>query len=186
MSDPARKRMTIDEFFAWAEGTDPESCWELVDGEPRAMMTPPLQEHGQVAANLTIALGRRLRAPCRVLAETGIVRPDRTDLWYQADVAVTCKPFERRKRWTPDPVFVAEILSDSTATHDRGNKLPDYCEIPSMREILLLDTRMRRAQLWRRDGGRWIVEDYVGRATVPVACLDLELPLDELYEHTGL
>jgi hypothetical protein len=35
MSDVARKKMTVDEFLAWAEGRD--GRWELFDGRPIAI-----------------------------------------------------------------------------------------------------------------------------------------------------
>jgi Uma2 family endonuclease len=38
MADPATKRMTLDEFFWWDDGT--ETRYELIDGFPAAMAPP--------------------------------------------------------------------------------------------------------------------------------------------------
>lgn len=172
--------MTIDEFIAWAE-QDPEVKYELVHGHPRAM-APVSQPHSRIAGKLAVEIGRRLRAPCAVLLETAVERDDRDDRFYEADLAVTCAAATQGERSTPKPVLIVEILSASTANHDRGTKVPDYMHIPSVQEILLVDSREPHAQLWRRDGRRWIVEDFTGDASLPLQSIDAELPLSAIYE----
>lgn len=184
MGAPAIQRMTIDEFLAWA-GEDPETRYELVAGRPRAM-SPCSQAHSRLSANVVFEIRSRLRPPCEVLSETAIERNDRDDRFYEADVAVTCSPHRPGQRSTPNPVLVVEILSESTAGHDRGTKVPDYMQIPSVQEILLVDSRAIKAQVWRRDGRRWIVEDFTGDATLPLASIATEIPLSALYHGIAL
>lgn len=185
MGAPAIQRMDIDEFLAWADRQEPDTRYELVGGQPRAM-SPCSQAHSRLTAAIIIAIGMRLRPPCRVLTETAIERDDRADRFYEADIAVTCSPHQPGQRSTPNPVLVVEILSDSTASHDRGTKVPDYMQIPSVQEVLLVDSRAVRAQLWRRDGRRWIVEDFTEDATLPLASIGAELPLTALYDGIAL
>lgn len=180
MAQPAVKGMTIDEFLDWA-GQDPDVRYELVHGQPQAM-APVSQTHSRLAGRLATAIGRRLRPPCEVLMDTAIEREDRNDRFYEADLAVTCAPHQSGQQSTPNPVLIVEILSGSTAEHDRGTKVPDYMQTPSVQEILLVDSRAARTQLWRRDGARWIVEDFVDTATLPLASVGIDLPLPALYE----
>ncbi|HYD67057.1 Uma2 family endonuclease [Azospirillum sp.] len=180
MGEPALKSMTIDEFIVWAE-KDPEVKYELVHGHPRAM-SGGSEAHSQIGTNIAFEIRTRLRPPCRVLNEASITRDDRDDRYYVADVAVTCSPPEPGRRFIKSPVLIVEVLSDSTANHDRGTKVPDYMQIPSVQEILLVDSREARAQLWRRDGRRWIVEDFTGDASLPLMSIDAELPLSAIYE----
>ncbi|QCO01786.1 Uma2 family endonuclease [Azospirillum argentinense] len=182
---PAIQKMDIDEFLAWADRQEPDTRYELVGGQPRAMNACS-QAHSQIAANVVYEVRRRLRPPCRVLSEAAIERDDRADRFYEADIAVTCSPHQPGQRSTPNPVLVVEILSDSTASHDRGTKVPDYMQIPSVQEVLLVDSRAVRAQLWRRDGRRWIVEDFTDDATLPLASIGAELPLAALYDGIAL
>jgi Uma2 family endonuclease len=180
MGGPALKGMTIDEFIAWAE-QDPEVTYELVHGLPRAM-SGGSEAHSQVSGNLYFELRNRLRAPCRVLGEASVRREDREDRYYVADNVITCSPPEPGRRFIKSPVLIVEVLSDSTANHDRGTKVPDYMQIPSVQEILLVDSREPHAQLWRRDGRRWIVEDVTGDTTLPLQSIDADLPLAAVYE----
>lgn len=184
MGMPAEKLLTIDQFLNWNDGTDRR--YELVEGRVVAM-APCSQSHSQIATNLAFEIRRRLRPPCRVLGEAAVERLDRNDRFYEADVAVTCTPHRPDQRSTPEPVLIAEILSESTAQHDRGTKVPDYQEIPSVQEILLVDSRRRRVQLWRRDGTRWWVEDFSSDdAILPLTSIGAEIPLGALYEGLSL
>jgi Uma2 family endonuclease len=182
MAEPAEKRWTVEEFLAWDDGTDRR--YELVDGQIAAM-APPSEAHGTIVANLTIAIGRQLRAPCRVVGEAGVVPTDRDDTYHQADLLVTCSPPARGRPHPVDPVLIVEVLSPSTAVHDRGRKVEDYSRLPSVEEILLVSSEERRVRYWRRDGSRWIVEDLIGEAELRLETVPDPIPLAAVYDGSG-
>jgi Uma2 family endonuclease len=180
MPEHALKPMTVDEFLVCDDGTDIRH--ELADGVIRAM-SPPAGPRAAITAN-SIALvhaALRARRPCRPLAEAGI-RIDEHTMW-QADVAVTCKPTARE---TPEPLLVVEVLSPSTRIHDLGRKLNDYKSLASIVEIWMVDSERRWTQLWRRDGERWIGQDFVGNALFESAVLAMPTELDEIYADSGV
>jgi Uma2 family endonuclease len=183
MAEPAEKRWTIEEFFAWNDGTDRR--YELVDGNLLAM-APASEAHGTIVANLTIAIGRQLRAPCRVVGEAGVIPADRGDTYFQADLLVTCAPPERGRPYPVDPVLIVEVLSPSTADHDRGRKVEEYSRLPSVREILLVSSEERRARTWRRDGRRWIVEDLIDDAELRLDIIPDPISLAAIHEGSGV
>lgn len=183
MAEPAVKPWTIAEFLAWDDGTDRR--YELIDGVPVAM-APPSEAHGTIVMNLGRALGAQLQPPCRVVGEAGILLPDRDDAWYQADLAVTCTLPEPGRTHTANPILIAEILSPSTAVHDRGRKLFDYCRLASVREILLVASTERSIQHWRRDGPRWLVETLIGDATLTLETASGPIPFATIYEGSGI
>ena len=183
MAERARTPLTLDEFLAWDDGTDQR--YELIDGEIVAM-APPMAAHGTLAVNIAGELRNRLRAPCRAFAEAGIVRPERTDTFYQADLAISCTPAGPKDRWIRDPLVIIEVLSPSTAAHDRGIKLLGYREVASVREILLIDSERQRAELWQRTPTGWTVTDLVGDATIPLPSLGCELPMSAFYDGVAL
>ena len=76
MASLAPKRMTLAEFLEWDEGTDRR--YELLDGTP-VMMAPTLEAHGELAVALGAEIRARLKQPCRVISEAGIVIRDRAD-----------------------------------------------------------------------------------------------------------
>jgi Uma2 family endonuclease len=182
MAEPAIRSMTIAEFLRWEDGTD--TRYELLGGEPVAM-APPAVAHGVLALRLGVRIEAALRSrpPCIAQSEAGIVRPDRDDTCYVADLAVTCTPLRPGQHLIADPLLIVEILSPGTVAHDRHTKVPDYRRIASVREILLIDSERVFAEILRRDGERWITEIVQGReAVLSLAAIELSVPMSDLYE----
>jgi Uma2 family endonuclease len=170
--------MSLAEFLEWDDGTD--TRYELIDGRPRAM-APPIEAHGTVVANLT-QIGNRLDSPCRVVVQAGIIPAERADTWYQADLVVTCAPAERGARAIAEPKLIVEVLSPTTAAHDRGVKLADYRRIASVEQILLIASEERHVEVWRRAEDGWKVQDLIGDAAIPLAIDGQPLPLADVYD----
>ena len=186
MSEAAVKRMTLAEFLRWEDGTD--TRYELLGGCPVAM-APPAIAHGILALRLgaRIDAALRSRSPCFGQSEAGIARPDRDDTCYIADLAVTCTPPERGQQLLQDPLLIVEILSPGTALYDRQTKVSDYRRIPSVQEILLIDSASIFAEVLRREGDRWITEIVRGpQATLSLASIGLTAAMSELYEGIDL
>ena len=132
MSELAVRPMSLAEFLRWEDGTD--TRYELVGGFPLAM-APPAEAHRMLATRLASRIDAALagRRPCNAQIEAGIVRLDRADSYFVADIAATCTPNERRRQAIKDPILIVEILSPGTERHDRLTKVPVYRSIDSVR-----------------------------------------------------
>ena len=186
MAEPATKRMTLDEFLWWDDGT--ETRYELIDGFPLAM-APPARAHGMLCARLAGGLygALRSRRPCTAQTEAGIARPGSDDSCYIADLAVTCRPYQRGEQLVQEPILIVEVLSPSTERHDRQTKVPAYREIESVQEILLIDSETIYAEILRREGDRWITELVRRRdGRFHLSSVELQLSMAELYEGIEL
>lgn len=100
------------------------------------------------------------------------------------DVVLWCSPTEKGAKVVDDPVLIVEVLSPATANRDRGEKLDEYRELPSVREIWFVDSTRRFATVLRRVPEGWLLTDHIGRGTFRSAVLDAEISLDELYADT--
>jgi Uma2 family endonuclease len=186
MSELAIKRMTVAEFLRWEDGTD--TRYELLAGVPVAM-APPAVAHGILAARLCAGIEAALqsRRSCMAQVEAGIARPDRDDTCYVADLAVICTPPQRGDQLISDPMLIVEILSPGTAMYDRQTKVADYRRVPSVQEILLIDSASIFAEVLRREGDRWITEIVRGPgAILSLASIGLTATMSELYEGIDL
>lgn len=174
--------MDLEAFLSWDDGTD--TRYELVGGFVVAM-APPSRAHGILAARVTARLEASLahRRPCVAQSEAGVLRPDRADTFFVADIVVTCTPFDHRAQTVDEPILIVEILSPSTELHDRRFKVPVYREIETVQEVLLVGSDARYVELHRRSGGQWIVEILRGPDdAVALTSVGTDIPLAELYD----
>jgi Uma2 family endonuclease len=186
MAEPAIKPMTLDEFLRWDDGTD--THYELIGGFPVAM-APPAAAHRMIAARVItrIEIALSARRPCNAQTDAGIVRPDRTDAYFEADIAATCEGHELGQQALIDPFLIVEILSPSTERHDRRVKLPVYRQLRSVQEILFIASDGIYAELHRRSGPQWITEILRGPDTMlSLPSVPVEIRLGDLYEGISL
>lgn len=179
------RRMTIEEFLAWDDGT--ETRFELERGVPVAM-NPPLVPHARIATNLGTAIERRLadRRPCRVLTGAGVIVSRSDQSFYIPDLVVTCEE-PTAAPYVEEPRLVVEILSPSTERLDKTVKVPAYGRLPSVREIWLVSAARRWVLVWRKLEAGWIAHlPYEGDATFPSPVLGGEVRLEEIYDLSGL
>ncbi len=179
--------MTVEEFLQWESGDDHR--YELIDGRV-VMMAPVSDAHGTLVINLGSLIRPSLtgRRHCRVVAEGAIARAERNDRCYQADVVVTCARPEAGRKLLQEPVLIAEILSPSTTEKDRRIKVPDYRQIPSVREILIIAQDRAHVELLRQlDDDRWLTILAIGLdAAVTLESVGLRLALADLYQDVAL
>lgn len=139
MSAVLNRKMSVDEFLAWAEGQ--EGRYELVDGEVVAI-APEQVRHARIKGSVYLALSaaiRRAGLACEVFPDGMTIRIEETTA-YEPDALVRCGvslPDDALE--IPDPVIVVEVLSPSTARHDTGTKLAGYFEVPSIQHYLIVD-----------------------------------------------
>ena len=182
MIAPTRRRMTVEEFLAW----EPEDGkrWQLVDGEPEEM-APTNRSHGQVHTNLIVLIGNHVRAGATLdLITAPGVRPRGPNLRIP-EMAVVPRGYAVEQRCLPDPVLAVEVLSPSNARQTWSN-VWTFTTIPSMREILVVETEAMAVEIVRRrPDGAWpddAVRIDAGRFTLESIGLELSLP--DLYSGT--
>src|SRR4051794_12098188 len=123
IGNTAERLLTVDEFLAWDDGTGRRH--QLLRGLV-TMMAPPQAVHGALVARLASQLSSGLPRPYSSTPGAGIKPPHRTDTFYQADLAVTCRPLELGEIYLREPALVNEVLSPSAEATDRVIKLDDY------------------------------------------------------------
>ena len=185
---PVSLRLTPEEYFAWEEAQ--EEKHEYIHGEVFAM-SGGTQEHNDVIVNLLVALRLAFRERDRSLFSGDMrIQVEPSGRYTYPDVSAVCgEPvfLNARKTTLANPALVVEVLSDSTETYDRGDKLDAYREVPSIQEIALVRQDRRAVSAYRRDdGGRWTIEDVGGAGTLALASVGVDVPLDDVYEGTGL
>jgi Uma2 family endonuclease len=181
---------TYGEYLTWPEG----SYAELINGTAYIREPPaPSRCHQEVAGELYHQLrlavdgipARAFIAPFDVRLPQQGEADELIDTVVQPDVLIVC---DLRKldacgmRGAPD--WIAEVLSPSTASHDRMAKLPAY-ERAGVAEVWLIDPIARTLEIHRLQDGRYgrpIFVKLQGRiaiTTIPGVVVDWDrLPPD--------
>lgn len=140
MTVQSKIRMTVPEFFTWAE-TQPEGRFELSDGEVIAM-SPERMRHSLVKGAVYRALGdaiREARLSCVAYPDGPVVVVDENTARVP-DASVECGVDQEPDSVTlKAPIILVEVLSPSTERTDHTMKLVEYFSLPSVRHFLILD-----------------------------------------------
>jgi len=182
MSCPApRLAFTYDDYLEW-EKRQPQRH-EYLHGEVFAM-TGTSDRHNDISGNFYTLLRQHLRGtPCRVYMADVKVRVEAADCCFYPDIQVTCAEDDRADRYVKrSPVVVVEVLSESTAAFDMGNKFASYQKLDSLREYVLVDQENIRVHIYRRQDERWWVDNIGPGGRLHLESLDLDCPIETIYE----
>jgi Uma2 family endonuclease len=175
-----------DAYLAWEE-QQPEKH-EYLAGEVFAMVGAR-REHVVVAGNLYAALKQRLRGgPCQAYVSGLKLRVEAVDGFFYPDVMVSCDPWDQAAvRFIEHPTLIVEVLSESTAAFDRGDKFAANRSLPSLHEYVLVDIPSRRVQTFRRMAHQdWLFHEHrpdLGDCHFPA--LGVSIPFEEIFESLG-
>jgi Uma2 family endonuclease len=176
-----KPRYNVAAFVEYIRPFPDHERWELIEGEA-FLMSPQTERHQSVVTNL-LRKCYDLAKPrgCRVYPGLGTLNMEVDNYAPIPDIVVRCGP-PVEGGYITDPVLVAEVLSPSTAANDRGRKLDFYMTIDSLRTILIIDPDDRRVDHWTRHANGWTYGAAFGAGVVPLAALDGEIKLSEVYE----
>lgn len=182
--EPAYKLLTVEEFLDSCPND--ERHYQLFDGVVVAM-APPALAHQTIAANLTariVAAVEANRLDCSTRSQAGIAPHGLTGRnHFEADIAVACRFANDYRGINAEPLLIVEILSPSTERDDHFVKLPHYRAMPSVQEILYIESERVAAAVYRRNAvlGWEAVETAGPEARLRLQRIGLDVPLSAVY-----
>ena len=183
-------RMTVEEFLKLPPDRNGRIL-ELVHGEVRAQDAAS-DAHGTIQARLNALLVIHVddKMPgCRIVANPGI-KPNILAKWNHRvpELGVTCAPNRADVHAMPAPIVLVEILSPSNR-NDTWDNVPLYTTVPTVMEILLVESTKIEAHMLRRCAdGTWPEEPTVigSEGTIELTSISLSFPLAAAYRGTHL
>lgn len=182
LPQPVRK-LSAEEYLEIERHAEWKS--EFFEGEMFAMAGASLQ-HNQIAMNLGAELRDLLQnRKCIVLGSDMRLKIS-ADFYTYPDVTVVCgqrRFADNASDILLNPVFVAEVLSDSTEAYDRGKKFEGYRRIASLKEYLLISQYEARIEQYvRQPQGDWLFKEAAGmKAALELPALEVTLALSEVF-----
>ncbi|MDO9712083.1 Uma2 family endonuclease [Paracraurococcus lichenis] len=167
---------TLAEFLDWEPRQDAHFEWDGI--QPLAMVGRTFL-HTELASRVFDALRAALRGtPCSVIrADLRVMTANASRVRYP-DLAVTCSPIGPADRVVPAPVFLPEVLSETTGAVDRGIKRQEYAALPSLTRYVMLAHDAPLAIVCDRASG---FEERPERETLSIPEFGITLPLAVLY-----
>jgi Uma2 family endonuclease len=143
--------------------------------------------HSAVAVNILTALRSRLRGkPCRPMNSDMLIhlRHGADERYYYPDVSVVCHPVQAGARSVDNPTVVFEVLSPGTERFDSGEKKDAYLRCETLQAYVLVHSERVEVTIHTRRGDGWDATRYNENTdTLPLPCIQCELPLAEIYEE---
>jgi Uma2 family endonuclease len=175
---PTRLVSSAEEYLQLEEAATERH--EFVDGA-MFMMAGGSVPHSQIALRLAAKLLEATDdTDCEVVNSD--VKLQIGSVYYYPDVMVSCQEDRLERRFFKHPCAIIEVLSESTAPIDRGEKLLRYRTIPSLQSYVLLAQDTARAEVYRRmPDGSWRYDVLEDDATLEIPCAGLNLPVSSLY-----
>ena len=183
LAPPAPPKISVQEYLALERQS--EIRHEYVDGEMIAMAGESFK-HNKVAGNFYIGFEFALRdRDCEVYMEGVRVRVSPTRSRYP-DVVVVCGEHQDDGENPPallNPNAIVEILSPSTQSKDRGEKLSEYWRMTSLTDYALAAQDKISVTHYRRQNEKdWTATEYNELTdTLTFAALDVTISLADIY-----
>lgn len=189
MSLPARPiNYSVEEYLEMEAKSDVRH--EYIAGQIFAMAGSS-EAHNVIAGNIFARLRASLRGSgCRAFIFDMKAHVERDDAFYYPDVMATCEAFDAGSLFKSRPFLIVEVLSRSTATIDRREKLAAYRRLDSLREYAVVYQDRRCVELHRKDDdGQWQTlilgeQDKLYFKSLPTG--PLVMTMDDIYEDVEL
>jgi Uma2 family endonuclease len=174
--------LSREDFIAW-ENTQVEKH-EFVDGEVFAMVGAR-RVHITVVGNCFALLKDYLRGGAsRAFMADMKLEVKAADAVFYPDVLVTCHADDlKAEAVMHHPTVIIEVLSESTAAYDHGDKFAHYRKLDSLHEYALIDPDARRVEVFRRmDNGDWLLAASESETGLILKSLDFVANLHAVFE----
>lgn len=182
-ANPARWAVDFAEYLRFEREAGDRH--ELIDGEIVAM-AGATRRHNVLCGRVHDAVRPPLGAgPClleRSDQRLAVLAAQKGWVGYYPDLAVYCAdevhPMDPDTRTSPS--LLVEVTSKTTEKKDRGVKLEDYLQIPTLEEYLIVSHERRELELWSRGAEGW-GRRLVTEGTLTLAC-GAVLDVGSLYD----
>lgn len=178
------ERLTVEEYLRLELNSDERH--EYVRGFIYAMVGATAA-HNIIALRIASTLLQHIDhhgGPCKVFASDMKVRTD--NAFYYPDVLVACGHIENDSVFQAYPSVIIEVLSESTESRDRLEKLAAYQSISSLHEYALVSQDNIAIDIYRRTGQSWQVESLSRGDVFRLTTLNFEISIEHIYKGLDL
>jgi Uma2 family endonuclease len=135
-----RPYYTYDDYCQW------EGQWELIEGMPYSMAPMAIPQHQRANFLLGMAFEKALANCKKCKVYPPLEWKIAEDTSVQPDLLIVCNKIEKKFLDFP-PALVVEILSPSTVSKDRGEKMELYLS-QKVKYYLIVDPQFKKVEVY--------------------------------------
>jgi len=176
----------IEEYLELEQTTDIRH--EYFSGEVFAMAGGS-KEHNIISGNVYSLLRSQLRGTsCNVFMSDmklriNLINENKT-IFYYPDVIVSCDIQDQDRYFLNYPCLIIEVLSPSTETIDKREKLVNYRNLETLREYVLISQDEVKVEVHRQnEPGNWTIQTLINKDDkLHLDSVGLILEMADIYE----
>ena len=179
-------RYTPEEYLALEEKAEYRS--EYRHGEIVAMAGASVN-HNRIAKNSAYAIDEALAGkPCETFIGDVRLWIEQKQLYTYPDVMLICGDLKfvgDRTDTVNNPIVIIEVLSESTAAYDRGEKFQAYWTLEGFEEYVLVDQhRMQVEYFQQKSEKEWkLLVLTKANDILSLESVGVEIPLRKIYQN---
>ena len=149
-----------------------------------ASMVGASRAHNLIALTVASEIKQHLKGkPCRCYMSDMKVRIQTrgNDQFYYPDVMVSCDEHPPSEYYEVNPILIVEVLSPTSETRDKLEKLAAYSSLSSLVEYLTIAQDRVEIGCYTMGEGKTHLTRYADGDTVELASIGLSLPVMTIY-----
>ncbi len=176
---------TVEEYLELEQTS--EIRHEYLAGQVFAM-SGGSKEHNTISLNIASRLRSHLRGgSCSVFMADMKVNIQLTSqnksIFYYPDIVVSCDSDDKDRFSLNYPCLIIEVLSPSTETTDKREKLVNYRTLESLQEYVLVSQDKIKVEVYRKDNqGNWLMQTLGKDDELRLDSINLTLTMPQIYE----
>lgn len=178
----AEKLYTVEEYFALEETA--EERHEFVHGKLIFMPGESIAAN-VIAMNFAFLLRQLLKSKGFTIVTHDVrLIIEVNGIFRYPDVAVAATATLTDTHAVTEPTVIAEVFSKNSADTDRGEKLLEYTQLPSLQHYLLISQNEHLVEVYSRRDAEWVFSYYKNvNDVIELAALGIAVTLQDLYEE---
>ena len=183
-------KLTVEEYVKLEQETNQK--YEFHDGQVYAM-AGGTYNHNTISGNIFSSINEFLRGKsCQIMNSEMKLYLESNDTYVYPDSMIICGELERAEHLKDafkNPVVIIEVLSESTASYDRGSKFGFYRQIRSLRHYILIEQTEVKIDVFSRQSptSLWDIRGIEGLENnlelVISETETLSIPLRNIYDR---
>lgn len=180
MEAVAEKRYTEEEYFAFCKKN--EGRFEYINGEIIEMSGESVAAN-QIAGNIHRYMGNLLEEQPFIFVQNAVKLQVRGGKAFRIPDFFIFHETGNQKKYATEPIFIVEVLSESSYNTDRVTKLAEYTQISTLEYYLIIEQEECLVEVFNREGKRWYVDFYNDlNETIELPALNVKLPMSVIYK----